>query len=229
MFASASAQSMRSLTQDARVVMAGLIQSIRTLVVKSGRSAGQKMAVITFEDVTGTAEIVVFSDGYARYGHLIEADKIVFLLGRIDLSRGEPQVVAERIVPIDGIPLLPGRLRLTVQGVRLNGTGAAALKSLAQIIGEHRAPIPGAAPAEGRLAAAGEIPAFPVELVVETEHGRVLLGTDPKLKVAPTPAMVERIARVLGPQCVRVVGGVALEVAADSNRPKWANKPRAAG
>jgi hypothetical protein len=70
------------------------------MVVKTGRSAGQKMGVITLEDSIGTAECVVFSDAFAKFGHLAVADQIVFVLGRIDLSRGSPQVITERLVPI---------------------------------------------------------------------------------------------------------------------------------
>lgn len=133
-FANAACASLGSRQQDQRVIMAGLIQGVRSLVVKSGRSAGQKMAVVTLEDPTGTGEIVVFSDQYAKFGHLLEPDKILFVLGRVDLSRGTPQVVAERLVPIEGVPVLPGRVRITVPGVRLNGSGVAAVEHVARLL-----------------------------------------------------------------------------------------------
>lgn len=228
-FVNATTQSIKDLAQDARVVMAGLVQAVRTLVVKTGRSAGQKMAAITLEDTSGTAECVVFSDAYARYGHLASTDQTVFVLGRVDLSRGSAQVVTERLVPIQGVPLLPGRLRITIPGVRLNGTGEATVESLAQAIADARAAAPAIAsdePGVGALAVRpGESAAFPIELVVETEHGRVLLATDPRFKAVPTPALMQTITRLLGPGSVRVVGGVALEVT--ESRPKWERRNKA--
>jgi DNA polymerase-3 subunit alpha len=212
-FVSASTQTIKQLPQDSRVVMVGLVQSVRSLVVKSGRSAGQKMGVITLEDTTGTAECVVFSDAFARYGHLATADAIVFLLGRVDLSRGEPQVMTERIVPVEGVPLLPGRLRVVIPGRRLNGSGDAAVQSLAELLAGAAS---GATPATS-----GDAALFPVEFVVETEHGRVLLAAP--FRVAPTPDLFSRINRVLGPNAARIQNGIAVEMSAANGGREYGN------
>jgi DNA polymerase-3 subunit alpha len=204
-FVSATTQSCKTMAQDARVVIAGLVQGVRSLVVKSGRSAGQKMAVVTLEDIAGTAEVVVFTDAFAKHSHLVQQDAIVFVLGRVDQSRGTTQIVGERLVPIEGVPLLPGRVRLIVPGVRLNGTGESAIQRAAQLMLARRS--------EGGDKDALGPPAFPLELAVETPEGWALVAADPKLKVVLDPELVREVCGVLGPQSVRVVGGVALEIA----------------
>jgi DNA polymerase-3 subunit alpha len=203
----ATAAALPEIGQDARVVLAGLVQGVRTLVVKSGRSAGQKMGVVTFEDMSGVAEVVVFSDVYARHQHLLGTDSVVFVMGRVDHARGQAQVVCERIVPIDGVPLQPGRLRVTIPGERLNGSGIAAVEGLAAALAARRA-------AEGSAPKGDGLPAFPVELVVETEHGRALLAADPKLRVIPTPELAQQLARLLpanGSPVLRVIKPVMVE------------------
>ncbi|MCA9278373.1 MAG: DNA polymerase III subunit alpha [Phycisphaeraceae bacterium] len=91
--------------QGARVLLAGSCQSIRTLVIRKGQSAGQKMAIVTFEDGCSTCECVVFSDAYVRYEHLLKEDELVFFLGDIDLSRGGPQLIVDRVLTLDMMPL----------------------------------------------------------------------------------------------------------------------------
>src|SRR5262249_36307599 len=58
-FATADTMMLKQLRQDQRAVIAGIVQSVRTLVVRTGRSAGQKMAIVTFEDLLGTVETVL--------------------------------------------------------------------------------------------------------------------------------------------------------------------------
>ncbi len=153
-FATANTETVRTMRQDARVVVAALVQGVRTIIVKNGRSAGQKMAIVTFEDLYGTVESVLFADCYAQFDHLVEPDKVLFVLGRVDHSRGggggagggaeegKCQIVVERLVPIEGAPLSPGRVLLTVEADRLNGSGRRTLRSVADLIRSATPPPP---------------------------------------------------------------------------------------
>lgn len=211
MFVTGTTASARTIPQDGRIVLAGLVQSIRIMVAKSGRSAGQKMAGVVIEDMSGVIESICFADGYAQYGHLISPDAIVFVLGRVDHKRGEPQIVIDRIVPIDGLPLQPGRLRVNIPARRLNGSSESAIEHAAKALAECAAKPPAA------KSLTPETPGFPLELVIETEKGWAVLQPDPKTRIAPTPKMVEDICKVMGPESVKVVAGVTVE----PPRPKW--------
>jgi len=194
--------------QDARIIMAGLVQSVRTVVVKNGRSAGQKMAILTFEDGGGAMDCVLFTDNYVKFGHLAEADKAVFLLGRLDRQRGDPQVIVDRVVPIDGVPLLPGRLQLILDDQRLNGTGNEALARAAGLVKEKAAPS-----------------GFPVEVIVLTGTSAVVLSIDARLKVAIDPPLIKELAACLGAGSVKIAGGVTAEVVNGNGRP-WEKKQK---
>jgi hypothetical protein len=170
------------------------------------------MAAIQVEDVTGVIEAVCFTDNFTQFGHLITTDAIVFILGRLDHKRGQPQIIIDRIVPIDGVPLQPGKLRVLIPARRLNGSSEPAIEHAARVLAENHAGGPSA------TSLAPETPGFPLELVVETERGWAVLQPDAKTRVAPTPKMVEELCRVLGAES-EVVGGVTVEPA--DRRPKW--------
>jgi DNA polymerase-3 subunit alpha len=226
-FATADTYAMKQLRQDQRAVIAGVVQSCRTLVVRSGRSAGQKMAIVTFEDLLGSIEAVLFTDQFAAFGDLLQTDAILFLLGRVDLSRGDPQLIVERAVPIEGTPLQPGAIQLKLNALKLNGSGRRVMEQVSRLVASSGSKVSGAeatlTPADamadklqrdGALAlASGPSHPFPLELVVETPEQSVLLAADKSVRVTLTPSLVKELGGLLGEGCVRVVRGMAVEVA----------------
>ena len=260
-FVTATSESAKAAAHDQRVVMAALVQSVRPIVVKNGRSAGQKMAIVVFEDTLGAVEGVLFADCFSQFGSLIEPDKVVFVLGRVDRSRAgggggggrgagggggdeedaggsaaagkggggggggqNVQIVVDRVVPIDGVPLMPGRMWIRVDGERLNGSGKAALDATARAL-LGAVPQPGKA---GTTGVNGTMPdkttTFPIDIVVDTEAARVRLETPATLRVQPTVELIEHLIGVLGDQSIRVVGGVSVELNEKRDKSKWAKK-----
>jgi DNA polymerase-3 subunit alpha len=121
-FSSASIKDARRLRADTEVTIGGMITRVRQTVVKNGRSAGQKMAMITFEDHTGMMDGVIFSDGYAKHAHLIAPEKICFLTGRIDRKREEPSIVIDKVIPIsEAAEKLATGVRITLRDVDREG------------------------------------------------------------------------------------------------------------
>jgi DNA polymerase III alpha subunit len=49
------------------------------------------MAVWTLADLQGTCEVVMWSDCFAVFGQMLTVDKILFIKGRVDLTRETPQ------------------------------------------------------------------------------------------------------------------------------------------
>jgi DNA polymerase-3 subunit alpha len=212
--------------QDTRVVLAALVQSVRTIIIKNGRSAGQKMAIVNFEDTGGGVEGVMFSDAYARFGHLLDTSNnmgLVFVMGRVDHAKGQPQILIERLVPIDGVPLQPGRVRVYLDEMRLNGGASETLKKVATIVKTAVVPV---LPANKAAAAAGATDtAFPVELVISTADASALLAAG-GVKASLAPTMVRDLTQMLGPGTVKVVGGVSIDMAEKANRPWEKKRPR---
>lgn len=257
-FVTATTEAARHAAHDQRVVLAGLVQAVRTIIVKNGRSAGQKMAIVVIEDSVGTIETVLFADCYAQFAHLIVPDNVVFIMGRVDRSRagmggggknaasggddddapvaapvaaavggaggGDPtnqnvQVVLDRVVPIDGVPLLPGRMWLRVDAERLNGSGEAALQAVALAV---------MGPGQGATASAEVEPkpiadktqTFPIDIVIDTADARVRLEV-PGVRVLPTQELMKSLVEQLGEGSIKVVGGMTAELPGARPRGPW--------
>ncbi len=206
-FATSTISGCKEQKQDARVVLAAMVQSVRTIVVRNGRSAGQKMAILTIEDLSGAMEGVLFTDQFQKYGHLATAEAVLFVLGRLDLSRGDPQVIIEKLVPIDGMPFDSGKVRLIVDEKKLNGGASGALGRAAGVV---------------RAAATRQAPkelVFPVEVIVGTPEHFALLAADPTVRVGLDARFFEAVEAELGEGTVRVIGVTKDPV--ETNPKRW--------
>ncbi len=100
-FGNATIAEVKMLRANTQVILGGMLTRVRPTFVKNGRGAGQKMAMITIEDATGAIDGVIFSDAFAVAAPLVEADKIVFLKGKVDRRREEPNIVVDQVIPIE--------------------------------------------------------------------------------------------------------------------------------
>ena len=92
-----------SLSSDldgAKITVGGIITAIRNIVTKKG----DKMAFITIEDRTGTADVVVFAKIFEQIGEQLAQDVAVKVEGRISGTdrdgnkTPDPSVIAENII-----------------------------------------------------------------------------------------------------------------------------------
>ncbi len=88
------------LDHDQPVVIGGMLTRVRPLLVRNGRSAGQKMAMITIEDLHGQIDGVLFADTYAQYGEALTDHAMIFVVGQVDKSRGAAGIKVDRVLPI---------------------------------------------------------------------------------------------------------------------------------
>lgn len=63
------------------VLAAGLIIGMRVINTRRG-----KMAIVTLDDRSARIEVVMFSDGFEKFGHLISKDKIVVIEGEVSVD-----------------------------------------------------------------------------------------------------------------------------------------------
>jgi len=185
-FTTACCADLPDLPDGADVVLGGMVSRIRTTLTKTGRYAGSKMGILTFEDLTGAVEATVFSEEFDKYRSLIRPDAIAFLRGRIDRRREEPSV---RVSEVFSIEDAPARLAQSVI-VRLVGDAVdpGVLRDLRAICSQHP----------------GEQPLF---LQVHANANMVAtLRCDAKLGIRPDAEFVAQVEALLGPRCVTVVG-----------------------
>lgn len=201
---------LKNLAQDKRVIVAAMVQSCRTIVVRNGRSAGQKMGILTIEDSTGTADAVMFANVFQQFGHLMEDDMPKFFMGRLDHSRGDAQIIVDRLVPIDGHPLEQGTVQVMVRPSKLNGTASTRLDAAKSIL---------QAPIDAGDLSLGKSPR-PVEVIVETPDSWVLVEAKGVGKVTLRPELVKQLNETLGEDSVRLAGGVSVELNKEDPRRK---------
>jgi DNA polymerase-3 subunit alpha len=94
-----------SISEGTEVTIGCMLNAVRSKVAKSGRSAGQKWAILVLEDLDGTIEAMCFAEAYAaitqKYPDAIKAEQIVFVKGKVDKKRETPSIMVNEILPID--------------------------------------------------------------------------------------------------------------------------------
>lgn len=74
-----------------RIIVAGLITEYRELITKKGT----RMAFAKVEDLTGTAELVIFPDTFAKYGELLKEEKPFLIGGGLEVENGNAKIIAD--------------------------------------------------------------------------------------------------------------------------------------
>ncbi|MBQ8982606.1 MAG: DNA polymerase III subunit alpha [Lachnospiraceae bacterium] len=80
--------------------IAGMISDITTRITKTN----QNMAILTFEDLVGSMEILVFSREYEKYRHLLVKDAKLIITGRASVSVDSAKMTLSKASTFDQIP-----------------------------------------------------------------------------------------------------------------------------
>jgi len=89
-----------TLKNNARVKVAVTIAAIRTTLK---RSTKEKMAILTVEDTTGDAEVLVFPETYSKCSSNLIKDEAVLIAGTLNLDEQRPKITAIEVALLDGI------------------------------------------------------------------------------------------------------------------------------
>ncbi|MFN8421452.1 MAG: DNA polymerase III subunit alpha [Anaerolineae bacterium] len=76
-----------------QITIAGLVIGVRTLTTKKN----DEMAVVTIEDNTGQIDCVLFPRTWRNHSALVKPDVLLIVYGKADLSRGDPQILVDRV------------------------------------------------------------------------------------------------------------------------------------
>jgi len=103
-FSTSTIHEVNELAADTPIIVGGMLTRVRPTFVRKGKSQGQKMAMLSIEDRTGSIDAVVFADAYAIAAPLLMPDSIVFLKGKVDRRRLEPSIVVDQVTPVEQAP-----------------------------------------------------------------------------------------------------------------------------
>lgn len=88
---------------DRDVVIGGMITRIRYNLTKTGKNAGEKMAAFVLEDLQGQVEVVLFPSVLKKFAELTKEDAVVFVEGKLDFRREQPNILASELIPLEEI------------------------------------------------------------------------------------------------------------------------------
>ncbi len=213
-FGNTTTQSLKSAEQGAGVIIGGLVKQVRQIVTRTGKNPGSRMAIMTFEDVHGTIDAVLFSRVYSEYGESLLSDSVVFIEGTADHSRGDPQVIVERVVPVEraGAHFATNlEIEIPRASAEQGGSARGMLEQIKGLLGTH-----------GAAGATQGCRAVPLTFVLHAGTHRVMLEAS-RDAVAPTPDLVRQLREIAEGGSVRVHGGIRV-APPDRNGPgRWRN------
>ena len=90
-------------SHETKIVTAiALILDIKQVITKKG----DPMAILQLEDLTGSAEAVVFPKSFDRVKHLLEKDRRVMVWGKIDRRDEQTQLIVEDMQTIESVRMV---------------------------------------------------------------------------------------------------------------------------
>jgi len=99
------------------VILGGVVNALKEINTKKG----ERMAFVSLEDLSGVAEVIVFSDLYKSASLLLKSEDPVFIKGKVDAGEESAKVIASEILPFEqAVKKLTTsiHLRLRCEGLR---------------------------------------------------------------------------------------------------------------
>jgi DNA polymerase-3 subunit alpha len=136
-YTTATTREAMNCSEGAEVMIGGMLSAVRPKVAKTGRSAGQRWAILEIEDLDGKIEGMCYAESHAdisqRYPGVLAAEQIVFVRGKVDKKRETPCLIIN-----DVIPIAASIEKLTTSiGVKLDRNGKYDFGELKKVLGKH--------------------------------------------------------------------------------------------
>lgn len=170
---------------EQKVIMAGVISAIRTMLTKRG----ERMAFITLEDNEAEYEVALFADIYQTNKKKLDADGLIIIEGHIKLEKfsGKYRLRCENIFDITEVRQRYARyLRLT-----LPKEHTAPNRSFSQRLGKVLRPFCGGS--------------CPIHISYQQQHSNaeIILGTN--WQVTPSDALLDQLKTLLPAQNINII------------------------
>jgi DNA polymerase III subunit alpha len=158
------------------VTVGGLVGAIKALTTKKG----EPMVFMRLDDLTGSAEIVVFNSVYGAARDLLETDAVLVVKGRVDHKQeGDTKLIAIEVSAFEATP----ERREVVLRVDATRARAGLIRELAGLVREF--------PGE-----------TPVVVALAMSEGEKTLAFGPDYRVRPEPDFFAEVKSLLGEAAV---------------------------
>ncbi|MNT35535.1 DNA polymerase III subunit alpha [compost metagenome] len=81
------------------MIVAGLVSELRELITKKGT----RMAFGKVEDLTGSCELVIFPDSFARFEQQLKDERPALIGGTLEVEEGNAKIMVDNISPLEDI------------------------------------------------------------------------------------------------------------------------------
>ena len=178
-YSTCSIKRLPSRRDGEEVLIGGMITKIRNTVTKA---KGEKMAIVGFEDLTGSCDILVFPRTYEKVSDKLINDTIVFMKGSVDIKDETPKIIANDIVAPEDV-----KAEFT-KGILVNvsttGLDDYFLESFKKVLSDHK----------------GEVPVF--VNFVEASGRRTRVALSREFNVSADEPLIDDIEKIIGKDCV---------------------------
>jgi len=172
---STSTSALRSCQDGEMIYGGGIIGKVKLTTTKR---LGEKMAILSLEDLEGSVEVIVFPSTFIKTYPAIKENAVVFIKGRISLKEEAPKIIAEDIVfAEEAKQKLTGSIVIHLHTSALEEDR---VKQLKELLGHYP----------------GEVPLYLNFKSPNREDLRVLVN--PSLFILPSPAFEDDVQRLIG-------------------------------
>jgi DNA polymerase-3 subunit alpha len=165
-----------SVGHDAVVSIGGLVTQVQRKVSKNGNS----WAIVTIEDLEGSADVMFFANTYTTHAMNLVEDRVVVIRSRIDRREENVRVTALDMSMPDVSAAPTGPVVITMDSARVT---APIVERMKEILRSH----PGNRE---------------VHLRIEDGKGSTVMTIDDKLRVTSSPSLSADLKQILGADCL---------------------------
>jgi DNA polymerase-3 subunit alpha len=98
-FATCVIQDLSGQEDRSSVNVAGMVERLRAKRTKRG----DKMAILTLEDPTGSIEVVIFPDVFETHSALLKNDAPILVSGTLEVDEGGGKIICQKITSMDTV------------------------------------------------------------------------------------------------------------------------------
>ena len=165
-----------SVGHDAVVSIGGLVTQVQRKVSKNGNS----WAIVTIEDLEGSADVMFFANTYTTHAMNLVEDRVVVIRSRIDRREENVRITALDMSMPDVSAAPTGPVVITMDSARVT---APIVERMKEILRSH----PGNRE---------------VHLRIEDGKGSTVMTIDDKLRVTSSPSLSADLKQILGADCL---------------------------
>ena len=187
-----------NLRNGTRAVVGAIVSGCRIVTPTKGRNAGQRMAILNFQDRVGSIEGVLFPDAFRKCGELATIDQVVFAVGELGDRNGELQMVVDKLIaPADAPRFLTERIEVDLGSS--SGQETMELKSRFDMAAGLLRQSGSARVADG---------ARPAEIYLRMHTGKQQVTWRSKMRIVPHSELLGQLQGLLGGDRIRLVGRI---------------------